>query len=215
MPIAEKLDLLLDDLFGSTAAGDCLAPIERALVQVGLCASVACLDEEGTRAAMRAALSAGASVEQIQEILSLISALGVHSLMLASADLLELGEAAGSEFPLDEERKELWNKFVGDDPYWAEFEAAFPGFLESMLRLSIDQFKAFHMYCAIPWKSGTVSARTKELVAIASDATPAHTFFPGLRLHLHNAIKLGVGRGAIEQALDMAANTHISNGPAA
>jgi alkylhydroperoxidase/carboxymuconolactone decarboxylase family protein YurZ len=50
-----------------------------------------------------------------------------------------------------------------------------------------------------------VRARTKELVALACDASPTHRFRPGFRVHLKNAILLGVGRRAIEQTLDIAA----------
>jgi alkylhydroperoxidase/carboxymuconolactone decarboxylase family protein YurZ len=45
----------------------------------------------------------------------------------------------------------------------------------------------------------------KELAAIACDAAPSHRFRPGFRVHLKNAIKLGLGRIAIFQALDIAA----------
>ena len=66
-------------------------------------------------------------------------------------------------------------------------------------------FIGFFEYCAIPWRSGTVRARIKELAALACDAAPSHRFRPGFRVHLKNAIALGVGRHAILQALDIAA----------
>lgn len=112
------------------------------------------------------------------------------------------GEAAGG--PLTEDQQKLWSRYVGEDPFWESFEREMPGFLEAMLRLSPDQFAAFFEYCAIPWKSGAVSARIKELVAMAVVATPAHRFLPGFKLHLANAITLGAEGVAIDEALDLA-----------
>jgi len=71
--------------------------------------------------------------------------------------------------------------------------------------LEVPIFIGFFEYCAIPWRSGTVRARIKELAALACDAAPSHRFRPGFRVHLKNAIALGVGRHAILQALDIAA----------
>ena len=99
-----------------------------------------------------------------------------------------------------------------DDPFWTEFSEELPGFLPAMLRLSPDIFAGFFAYCAIPWRSGTVRAKVKELAALACDAAPSHCFRPGFRVHLKNAIKLGVGRGAIFQTLDIAAAAPAHSG---
>jgi alkylhydroperoxidase/carboxymuconolactone decarboxylase family protein YurZ len=107
--------------------------------------------------------------------------------------------------PLDPGQQNLWDEHVGGDPFWTGFSEELPGFLEAMLRLSPDIFAGFFAYCAIPWRSGTVRAWIKELAALACDAAPSQRFRPGFRVHLKNAIKLGVGRTAISQALDIAA----------
>src|SRR5690606_39577305 len=122
------------------------------------------------------ACSVGANAEQIQEVVSLISGLGVHSLMITSATILAKSEGGSDRPPFTEMQQGLWDKYVGEDPFWAGFEIHFPDFLESMLRLSPDQFVAFFDYCAVPWKSGTVRAGLKELIAMASDATTTHRF---------------------------------------
>jgi hypothetical protein len=135
----------------------------------------------------------------------LVSGLGVHSLMVTA---VSIARAAGLEASsLTPEEQALWDKHVGGDPFWIAFEAELPGFLRAMLKLSPDQFIAFFGYCAVPWKSGQVRAKLKELIAMACDATPAHRFGPGFRLHLGNAVKLGVGRRAVMETLDIAAAT--------
>jgi alkylhydroperoxidase/carboxymuconolactone decarboxylase family protein YurZ len=179
-----------------------------ALIALAVAVSVTSLDRAAIDAAIARAFDAGASIGQVQEIIALVSGLGVHSLMVSAAAVLDEAGRRGladPQAPLDPERQRLWQLHVGDDPFWTAFSAELPGFLDAMLRLSPDIFTGFFAYCAIPWQSGTVRARVKELAAIACDAAPSHRFRPGFRVHLNNAIKLGVGRTAIMQALDIAA----------
>lgn len=179
-----------------------------ALVELGVAAAVTSLDGDAIEAALARAFDAGASVAQVQEVIALVSGLGVHSLMASAVRVLEQAARRGlvdRQAPLDAEREALWRAHVGDDPFWVGFEKEVPGFLDAMLRLSPDIFQAFFAYCAVPWQSGTVRPLVKELVALASDATPTHRFLPGLRVHLRNAIKLGAGRRAIVQTLEIAA----------
>lgn len=189
-------------------AGAPLDALEAALVALAVNVSVTALGRTAVNEAICGAMDAGATVAQVQEIIALVSGLGVHSLMVSSVTVLDEAANRGLvrlEEPLDPERQQLWDKHVGGDPFWDGFSAELPGFLEAMLRLSPDIFVGFFDYCAIPWRSGAVRARVKELAALACDAAPSHRFRPGFRVHLKNAIKLGVGRTAIFQALDIAA----------
>jgi alkylhydroperoxidase/carboxymuconolactone decarboxylase family protein YurZ len=117
--------------------------------------------------------------------------------------LEERGEA--DEGPLDPRRQALWDKHVGADPYWEGFERAVPGFLESLVRQSPESFEAFFAICAVPWRMGNLPARTKELIALASDAMPAHRYLPGIRIHVAGALATGAGRRAVEEAIDIGA----------
>lgn len=188
--------------------GEALNAQDAALITLAASVSATALDRGAIGASIRQVLDAGASVAQVQEIIALASGLGVHSLMVSAVSVLEEAAARGladPDAPLDPERQRLWDRHVGTDPFWEGFSQELPGFLEAMLRLSPDIFAGFFEYCAIPWRSGTVRARVKELAALACDAAPSHRFRPGFRVHLKNAIKLGVGRTAIFQALDIAA----------
>ncbi len=188
-------------------AGPPLTMQERALVKLGLAASVTSLNLEAIESALREAFQAGASPRQIQEVISLVSGLGVHSLMVTATAILARAREAGFDVdgPLDECDQARWQARIGADPFWADMERELPGFLQALLRLSPAQFDAFFDYCAVPWKMGSVRAQVKELLAMASDATPAHRFMPGFRLHLANATKLGAGRVAIMECLTLAA----------
>lgn len=183
--------------------GPPLDAMEAALIRFGLASSVTALAPAAIDATIAEAMRAGASPTQLQEVVSLVSGLGVHSLMSTA---VRIATAAGIDNrALSADEQVLWDRHVGEDPFWTGFERELPGFLGAMLRLSSDQFVAFFDYCAVPWKSGTVRARLKELIAIACDATPAHRFVPGFRLHLANAVSLGIGRRQIMEALDLAA----------
>lgn len=188
--------------------GEPLDDLSRALIRLAVAVSVTSLSPDAIRQTVNAALDAGASIDQVEEIIALVSGLGVHSLMISQAIVLRSAAARGlveGAAPLDPARQALWDKHVGDDPFWIGFEQDNPGFLDAMLRLCPDLFAAFFDYCAVPWKIGSVRARTKELAAIACDAAPTHVFGPGFRLHLRNAIALGATRRQVMETLDIAA----------
>lgn len=189
--------------------GAALSDLDKALIRVGLSSAVVSLDREAIRETVGQAFSHGASPVQIQEVISVISGLGVHSLMTSAVIIIEEARAAGYDLsgPLTEDQQKLWDERVGDDPFWFGMEQELPGFLNAMLRLSETQFDAFFSYCSVPWTNATVKARTKELLAMASDAMPAHRFMAGFRLHLANAVKLGAGRRALLEALELARQT--------
>ena len=188
--------------------GEPLQALESALIRLAINASVTCLDRQAIARAVGDCAEAGATPDQMQEMVSLVSGLGIHSLMATSVAIADAAKQAGRPVTseLDARRQELWTRYVGSDSYWDKFEIAVPGFLEALVRNSPDQFEAFFTYCALPWKNPVVRARTKELAALACDATPAHRFLPGFLLHLDNAIAIGVQRSAIMGTLDIAAN---------
>ena len=197
-----------ETMTASLGEGEPLDALGVALVTLAVTASVTALERAGIKRAIAQAFDAGATIAQVQEILALSSGLGVHTLMVTAAPVLDAAATRGlidAAQPLDAERQSLWDRYVGNDPFWKGFTEELPGFLEAMLRLSPDIFVGFFDYCAIPWRSGTVRARIKELAALACDVTPSHRFRPGFRVHLKNAIALGIGRRAILQALDIAA----------
>ena len=189
------------------AEGEGLDGLAEALIQLAVVVSVTTLSSPHISIAINNAFHAGATLDQVQEIITLVSALGVHSLMIASGPLL----AIASQHKLiditeafDAHRQSLWDEYVGEKPYWKSFSSEMPGFLESLLRISPETFAGFFTYCSIPWRNATVSPHIKELAAMACDATPSHRFLPGFRVHLKNAIALGIGSRALLQTLKIA-----------
>jgi alkylhydroperoxidase/carboxymuconolactone decarboxylase family protein YurZ len=203
-------------LLDGVEEGEPLDAVSAALIGLGLRASVFALDSAGTREYAERALNAGATPAQVSETLMLVAGLGVHSLMQGARDfravLEERGEADSG--PLDERRRALWEKHVGADPYWDSFEERVPGFLDALLRQSPESFEAFFAICAVPWKIGAVPARSKELIALATDSMPAHRYLPGVRIHVAGALKTGAGRRAILEAIDLGAAAPAHRGVA-
>ena len=201
MPTIAEMQAHAKAAIADAPQGEPLDALTEALVTLGVRTSVTCL--AGIEPAVAAARAAGATPAQMQEVIALVSALGVHSLMVSAPVILAAAGTAGD--PLTSEQQALWSRHVGDDPYWRAFEAEVPGFLDALLRTAPALFEGFFAYCAIPWTTRHVPALTKELVAIACDVCPTHRFGPGLRLHIRNALKLGAGRTAILETLAIAA----------
>jgi len=203
-------------LMADAPEGEPLSAESAVLIDLAVTASVTSLDPVAIGAALDRALDAGASADQIQEILALVSGMGVHTLMMTTASLADRLRTRGAlddTVPFDARRQELWDRHVGSDPYWIAFEEQVPGFLRALLRLSPPLFEGFFAYCALPWTMGRqVRALTKELAALACDATPTHRFLPGFRLHLLNALKLGAGRRAVLDTLAIAAASPAHSG---
>ncbi len=193
-------------LLAPVPEGEDLDQVAVALLQIAVHASVCTLDTDGMDHWIRSALDAGAPPGQIHETLVVGSGLGVPTLMEGSRRLSSILRAHDEPAPpVDAHRAGLRARHQGDDPYWVDFEREVPGFLDALLELSPEAYEAFFAYCAVPWRTGSVRARVKELLAMACDATPTHRYLPGMRLHLANAVRLGAGRTAIQHALDIAA----------
>jgi alkylhydroperoxidase/carboxymuconolactone decarboxylase family protein YurZ len=205
----EALSLLAD-----VPEGDGLDELTVSLVRLAVRGAVTALDRDAIDEAIADALDAGASAAQVHETLVVVSGLGVHSLMEGSSRVAAALRERGDTFdgPLDAERAALRERMQGGDPYWDDFDREVPGFLDSLLRLSPEAYEAFFTYCAVPWRTGAVRGRTKELMSMAVDATPTHRYLPGMRLHLANAVRLGAGRTAILSTLDLAAGAPEHSG---
>ena len=62
----------------------------------------------------------------------------------------------------------------------------------------------FGTFSSVPWKSGTLSPKVKELVYIAFDTAATHLYVPGLKLHIENAIGYGATAQEILEVMEIA-----------
>jgi alkylhydroperoxidase/carboxymuconolactone decarboxylase family protein YurZ len=194
------------ELLTGAPPGEPLTAAARSLVEYAVCTSVTTLDLARARTAAERALDQGATPAQLHEVLTLVSGLGVHSLMEGSRDLADVVARRGEGPPaVDEDRAELRERLLGSAPFWDVFEGHVPGFLDALLRLSPVSFEGFIAYGALPARTRQVQPVVKEVISVALDALPNHRYLPGLRLHLENALRMGAGSTAINEALAIAA----------
>ena len=186
-----------------------LTPEQAGLIAIGLATVATNLNVDRAKEEIGRSLDLGVSADQVAEVIVMVSAVGFHAmhegmpLLLGAVSERDGGDPHLAE--LDPDRRRLWDRAVGPDPYWDRLEEQLPGFLDSMLRLSPRAFSTFFEFCAIPWQGGKVDALTKELIYMSLDVTPTHRYLPGLRLHVDNCVRLGASRRQLIEAMESAA----------
>jgi alkylhydroperoxidase/carboxymuconolactone decarboxylase family protein YurZ len=88
------------------------------------------------------------------------------------------------ESGLDPKLQSLKDQFVAARGYWAPV-------LDDMLRLSPEYFEAYLNFSSVPWRTGTLPAKVRELIYIAIDSSTTHLHGPGLRIHIPKALAHG------------------------
>lgn len=210
----DDLRALADRVLDGVPDGPGLDEQTRVLTHITVCAAVTSLDVAGSGRYIEQALDLGLDAAQIQEALTVVSGLGVHTLFESSRQLADAVRRrnGGDAAPFDDAQHALWDKYIGTDPYWQRMEEELPGFFESLLRMSPDTFVAFFDYCAVPWKSRALRTVTKELLSLAADSTPTHRYKPGFLVHLKNALDLGAGARTIREILEISAAAPVHRG---
>jgi hypothetical protein len=201
------IDSQVGELLQGVPDGDDLDERQVVLLNYALHVSPTALDPDGALRWQERALRLGITPDELHEIVTLQSGIGVHAFFESSRQLAAAAEPTGGWGPFDEERQLLWDNYVGDRTYWNSMRTELDGFLESLLRMSPQVFEAFIVYVGIPFRTRLVANLTKELIGMASDACPSHQYLPGMRMHLKNAVHGGSGRRAIEHAMRIAAQS--------
>ena len=154
----------------------------------------------GVRQHIKAAFKAGATPQEIMEVIELTSTLGIHAMNigvpLLVQVLVEKGLRTGPA-PLDANQERIKADFTANRGYWHSF-------WDEMLELDPDLFETYTAFSSVPWKSGTLSPKVKELVYIAFDTAATHLYVPGLKLHIENAIGYGATAEEILEVMEIA-----------
>jgi len=98
---------------------------------------------------------------------------------------------------LTERQKQLRERFIKDRGYWSERA------WDPVLRLDPDFFEAYLNFSSVPWRTGVLPPKVKELIYIAIDASTTHLYVPGLRQHIANALKYGASKEEIMEVLEL------------
>jgi alkylhydroperoxidase/carboxymuconolactone decarboxylase family protein YurZ len=196
-------------LMDGAPPGDGLDPQTAALVELAVRACGTTLDLPGTREHLRRALDEGVTGEQVQEVLVLVSGIGIHGLIATAgivADELRRREHPAIVTDLDAAQAERWGPLFDTEGREARVAAISPDFWPNLVRLSpTATVQAVLDYRAAPWQGEQVSMLQREYVGIAVDSMPSHRFLPTLRMHVLRARELGAGQDDVRQVLAIAA----------
>jgi alkylhydroperoxidase/carboxymuconolactone decarboxylase family protein YurZ len=170
------------------------------LIYIAVDAAATHLYEPGIRQHIRAALSHGATAQEIMEVIELTSTLGIHAMNIGVPLLVEVLEEAGlrtGPAELTDHQERLKAEFTATRGYWHEF-------WNEMLELDPELFEAYTEFSSVPWRTGVLEPKVKEFVYIAFDAAATHLYVPGLKLHMKNAIGYGATAGEILEVMEIA-----------
>jgi alkylhydroperoxidase/carboxymuconolactone decarboxylase family protein YurZ len=176
-----------------------LEPKIKEFVYIAADAAATHLYEPGIRQHIVAALRHGATPAEIMEVIELTSTLGIHACNIGVPLLIEVLEEEGvrkGPAPLSERQEKLKADFTANRGYWHEF-------WEGILELAPDLFEAYIEFSSVPWKTGTLEPKVKEMIYVAFDAAATHLYVPGLKLHLRNAVRLGATQGELMEVLSI------------
>lgn len=169
------------------------------LVAIAASAAATHLHVPGIRAHVKAAFGFGATPEEIMEVLELTSTLGIHAANIGVPLLVEVLEEEGlrdGPAPLSEYQEKLKAEFTGTRGYWHPF-------WNEILELDPELFEAYMDFSTVPWRTGVLEPKVKELVYCAFDAAATHLFVPGLKLHFRNALHHGATVEEIMEVLEI------------
>jgi alkylhydroperoxidase/carboxymuconolactone decarboxylase family protein YurZ len=153
------------------------------LVCVALNTACTALNADATRRHIRAALTAGATKDELVMVFKMGMLLGIHSCSLGAPLLIEEAKAAGVDVarktaptPAADQMRVAgqwnlaWDPFVELDPTWT------------------DQAMATGIGV---YASGVFTPKEVELLSIALDASYTHMYAPGTRRHIKGALAAG------------------------
>ena len=72
-----------------------------------------------------------------------------------------------------------------------------------------DFFESYIHFSSVPWVSGVLEPKVKELIYTAFDVSATHLYAPGLRLHIENAIGYGATREEILEVMQLASRIGV------
>jgi alkylhydroperoxidase/carboxymuconolactone decarboxylase family protein YurZ len=80
---------------------------------------------------------------------------------------------------------------------------------DPLLDLAPDYFEAYAKLSSVPWTTGTLPPKIKELLYIAIDSSTTHMYEPGLRVHIRNALRHGATRDEIMEIYQLTSSLGV------
>jgi len=175
-----------------------LDPKIKEFVYISMNAASTHLYVPGIRQHMKQAIALGATAEEIMEVLELTATLGIHACNIGVPILVEELAAAGKpiSYELSAHQEELKADFTQKRGYWHQF-------FNEILILDPDFFESYTHFSSVPWVTGVLEPKIKELIYTAFDVAATHLYSSGLRLHIKNALGYGATREEILEVMEL------------
>lgn len=172
-------------------------------IYIAIDASVSHLYERGAWRHMEHALKAGATKEELLQVILLTTVVAAHQPIDTGMRILseELG-APQNEPALSQAQLALKRSYVEATGFW-------PDRGDFLLARSGDFAEAYMEYGTSTWAMGPLSRRDKELIALAICAAPTTLFEPGMRRHIKGALAAGATPEEIGTVLQLAAAVSV------
>lgn len=176
-----------------------LDPKVKEFVYIAVDAAATHLYVPGIQQHIRQALKHGANAAEIMEVLELTATLGIHACNIGVPILVDELEAIGQPVSKDlsERQEEIKAEFTEKRGYWNPF-------WDEMLWLDPEFFAAYTQFSSVPWVSGTLEPKVKELIYTAFDVSATHLYVSGLRQHIRNALDYGASREEVLEVIELA-----------
>ena len=174
-----------------------LAPKIKEFIFIAIDASTSHQHYQGLKVHLGNAKKYGATQQEIMEVYQIASMQGIHTLMLGVPMLIEemKGMGRGQEVirQLTPHQVALKQRFTETCGHWSHL-------LDGILQLAPDFFESYLEMSAVPWKTGTLEPKIKELIYIGIASSSTSLYGPDLRIHIKNALKHGASIGEIMEA---------------
>ena len=193
----------VDGFWAAVYTGPHLTPRMKELVMVALHAASSALNADALARHVKRALAAGASETDIVDVLVTIIPLANHPLYIGipvlQDELRKAGREAEAEVPeMRADIVAIKEDFVRSRGYWTAMR-------DTIGSLMPEYFAAFINACMEPWRSGSLTPAERELMYIAIDTSITHTYEPGMRMHIQNALRYGATPNQILEVFQLAA----------
>lgn len=179
-----------------------LNPRMKELILFAMHASAPALNATAIDRQVKRVLAAGGTKSDMLDVLTTITGLANHALYACVPVLLE--EMSG-EAGVNDQSAEALEKLERAKQHFIDIRGFWNSDRDPISKAMPEYFSALTNISVASWEFGALSRKEREFVCIGIDCTVAHTYLPGLRIHIRNAIREGATRDEILEIFQLAA----------
>lgn len=188
--------------WNSVMSGAHLSPRMKELVLLAVHGTPTALNADGIRRHVGRALEAGATEQDVVDVMLTISGVANHALYFSVPVLVSELHACNrtdlDDLQMSDEAMQAKQEFIKIRGWWNEGR-------EQIATLLPDYFKELSNLTSAAWRHGSLTPKERELICIAIDASVTHMYEAGLRLHIRNALGHGASTGEILEVFQLTA----------